>query len=170
MSKATMVRAVRFPLIYLYLVSCIMFACTSLSGTQTLRETEDTLATGKTVGLKDIRVKGWLPPGGKARQDIAIALNAMLKDTKNTGYAARLLNNVIQDPLTPRDLKIEAGYMLSLVRLIETQNKEISRLGQVLRTSEKRKEKLQKERDELMYKLKKMEEIYIHTEKRRGMQ
>jgi len=170
MSRAPMVKAVPFHLICLCLVSCLMFACTSLSGTNRLMQAEDKLAAGNTVDIKDIKVKGWLPPGATARQDIALALNAMLKDTQNTSYAKKLLRNVMEDPLTPRHLEIEAGYMLTLIELIEAQNKEISKLDQGLRTSTEREKKLKKERDDLMYKLKKMEEIYIHTEKRRGMQ
>ncbi len=84
---------------------------------------------------------------------------------------------VRKNPLMPRDQKIKAGYVIVLFDRIETLRKQSRAVAgqkdKVLVEADGLKaenDKLRKDLEELRYKLQKIEEIHINTEKKRGMQ
>ena len=123
-----------------------------------------------------------IPPPVAARHTIAMAIDSLLSDKYDANEIRKTLTLMRKDPFIPRYLKIEAGYLLILLEKLEEQkkiaNKHASEKERVQRELKKELEerytaendRLKQELDELRYKLQKIEEIHINTEKKRGIQ
>jgi len=123
-----------------------------------------------------------LTPSVTARYKIALAMDSFVKGEVSPGAVAQDLKKIREDSFTPSSQKIEAGYMLLLLERIESLQKSLN--AQSLKGKEYAKEgdelkkaydQLKKENDDvrkeielLTFKLKKLEQIHIETEKRRG--
>ncbi len=123
-----------------------------------------------------------IPPPVAARHTIAMAIDSLLSDKYDANEIRKTLTLMRKDPFIPRYLKIEAGYLLILLEKLEEQkkiaNKNAAEKERVQREIKKELEerytaendRLKQELDELRYKLQKIEEIHINTEKKRGIQ
>ncbi|HPD22113.1 MAG: hypothetical protein QM299_00045 [Pseudomonadota bacterium] len=123
-----------------------------------------------------------IPPPVAARHTIAMAIDSLLSDKYDANEIRKTLTLMRKDPFIPRYLKIEAGYLLILLEKLEEQkkiaNKNAAEKERVQREIKKEFEerytaendRLKQELDELRYKLQKIEEIHINTEKKRGIQ
>lgn len=143
-----------------------------------LDRAEQDLSVGKPMG-KQMRITPVLAhPAIAARHTIAAAVDTVLSDKYSDGEAQDIRRKLValrKDPLVPHNLKIEAGYMLVLLERIESL-KNAGRISnqqkeKCMAESEKgmaENERLKKELEELQYKLRKIEEIHIHTEMKRG--
>jgi len=151
---------------------------------------EDSVAAGK--GLKstssiDIPIDN---PDVAARKKIILIVNSIITEEYSTDETIEVLRAIQNNPEVSRDLKIEAGYIISMVETISSRNKDIDRLQNKntkcsneksdLEKSLKEDELLLKEKEELItilvgekqdlkFKLQKLEEIYQKSEKRRGL-
>ena len=132
-----------------------------------------------------------LPPSVAARYRLAIIMDSFIKGESTPSTIGEQLKKLRDNTFTPQDQKTEAGYLMILVEKMENlqrslnaqaaRNRECTKDGeelkraleQIKKENEDRKkeiEDLKKESDLLTYKLKKLEEIHIQTEKRRGSQ
>lgn len=175
-----------------FLFVCLLFLSTALTGcgglwTGQLSQAEDSVATGKPfkgdTGVNDTIA----PPDVVARKKIALAMNTLIKSDSSYTEVKQILKSLQKDPYLEHELTVEAGYLLTLVEKLETRQKELEHQHQRLEKCQKDKEDMSrdkeqlnkdkdeviagliKERDDLAFKLKKLEEIYNLTEKRRGI-
>jgi hypothetical protein len=123
-----------------------------------------------------------LPPSVVARYKLALTMDSFVKSEASPGSIAQELKKIKEDPFTPSNQKIEAGYLLLLIERIETLQKslnaqsskgrEYAKEGDELKKAydqlKKENDDIRKEVELLTFKLKKLEEIHIETEKRRG--
>lgn len=186
MHKARWARAVSFRFVCLLFLSTVLTGCGGLLTGQ-LSQAEDTVAAGKPfkgdTGVNDELA----PPEVVARKKIALAMNILVKGDSSSAEAKQLLKSVQKDPYLEHEITVEAGYLLTLMDKLEARQKELEHQRQRLDKCQKDKEDmgrdkeqlnkdkdeviagLIKERDDLAFKLKKLEEIYNLTEKRRGI-
>ncbi len=113
---------------------------------------------------------------------MAMIVDSLLSDQYDPKETRKTLSLLRKDPFIPRYLNIEAGYLLVLLDKLEAQKRiserhaaEKERIQRELRKELEDKytaenDRLKKELDELKYKLQKIEEIHINTEKKRGIQ
>jgi hypothetical protein len=123
-----------------------------------------------------------LPPSVAARYKLALIMDSFIKGESTPGAIGEELKKIREDSFTPYDQKIEAGYLIILIEKMEilqkslnahaAKNRECSKESEELKKAyeqiRKDSDDLKKENDLLAYKLKKLEEIHIQTEKRRG--
>jgi len=160
----------------------LLGGCKADSFTNELKCAEDDLSFGNRVG-KDLEAAPVLiPPPVAARHTIALVMDALLSDEYNAQEVRKTLSLLRKDPFIPRYLKVEAGYLLVLLNKLEGQKRlnekhvaEKERIQQEFKKELEEKyaaenDRLRKELDELKYKLQKIEEIHINTEKKRGIQ
>lgn len=155
--------------------------CAYLQRDLKLTSAEDDLSSGKQAGDKLKKQESTvLYPSVGARRTIAMAMDTIISEKYSedeAGDIRRSLLRLRKDPLLPRDLKVEAGYVIVLFDRIETlrhQNKAVgAQKDKGLIEADQLKaenDKLKKDLEELKYKLQKIEEIHIITEKKRGIQ
>lgn len=121
-----------------------------------------------------------LPPSLVARHRLALAMESVVKGEFTYGTLKAELTEIRDSSLVPDYLRVEAGYLLTLVEKKEVLNRTASRakdcakenddLKRSLEQSRKESEELRKEIEDLNFKLKKLEEIHIESVKRRGKQ
>lgn len=180
MQRATLERGAFFLLPCLFILMLLLGGCTADLTTRDLREAEDNLSYGKPAGEK---VKGKplvISPTVEAKYTIARAMDFVISEKNDDGEfqeTRKNLSSIRKNPLLPHYLKVEAGYIMVMLDKIE----DLKRLN---RASSLQKEKcadevgrvkdendrMKKELEELRYKLQKIEEIHINTEKKRGVQ
>lgn len=158
----------------------ILGGCAADLTTRDLREAEDNLSYGKTMGEKAKTKALVLSPSIEAKYTIARAMDSIVTDKNDDNEVQETrknLSNIRRNPLLPHYLKVEAGYIMVMLDKIE----DLKRLN---RSSSQQKDKctdevgrmkdendrMKKELEELRYKLQKIEEIHINTEKKRGVQ
>ncbi|HNY66382.1 MAG TPA: hypothetical protein PKM41_13185 [Deltaproteobacteria bacterium] len=181
MRRALSARGACFLSLFLFILLFQLEGCTASLYDRRLRPAELELASGKQAGDK---LKGStaavVPPSVAARKIIAQAMDIVISEKYNENDAGEIRRSLLlirKDPLVPHDQKVEAGYLTVLFDKIETlkhQNKALT--GQkekcLLEADQLKAEndKLKKDLEELRYKLQKIEEIHITTEKKRGVQ
>ena len=187
MHKARLARAAFSPLVCLLLLSIsLLSGCGGLL-TGPLREAEDNVSTGKPLKGEAQFNKALYTPDVMARKKLALAMNTLIKGDFSYPDVKAVLRSIQKDPYTARDLKVEAGYMLTLVEKLDAKQKELDQMRQRYEKCLKEKDDIAKEkemiiqekdeiiagitkeRDDLAFKLKKLEEIYTLTERRRGL-
>lgn len=111
-----------------------------------------------------------------------MVVDSLLSDKYEVRETRKTLSLLRKDPFIPRYLKVEAGYLLVLLDKLEAQKrlneKHSAEKERIQREFKKELEdkytaendRLRKELDEMKYKLQKIEEIHINTEKKRGIQ
>ncbi len=121
-----------------------------------------------------------ISPTIEAKYTIARAMDLVISEKNNDSEIQEMrkdLSSIRRSPLLPHYLKVEAGYIMVMLDKIE----DLKRQG---RAASQQKDKcadevgrmkdendrMKKELEELRYKLQKIEEIHIHTEKKRGVQ
>lgn len=155
--------------------------CTSIMRDSKLSLAEEDLSSGKQAGEKLKKPETTLVyPAVEARRVVAEAMDTIISEKYTEEEAAEIRRNLFRirkNPLMPRDQKVKAGYVIVLFDRIETlrkQNRAVSaQKDKVLIEADGLKaenDRLRKDLEELRYKLQKIEEIHINTEKKRGMQ
>jgi len=151
---------------------------------------EDSIAAGKplkSTASLDIPIDH---PDIAARKKLILIMNSIITEEYSTAETNAALMAIRNDPDVSRDLKIEAGYIISMVDIIDSRNKDIdslqnkntkclnekSEVVNALKEADwllKQKEELIMilvgEKQELKFKLQKLEEIYTKSERRRGL-
>jgi hypothetical protein len=189
MRRAGLEKAACFISAFLLVLEIILTGCAPLIPPEII-SAEDTLAAGK--GLKstsslDIVIDH---PDIEARKKIILIINSIITEEYSTTETKNALKAIQNDPDVSRDLKIEAGYITSMIEIIDSRNKDIDHLqhkyskclneksdsDKDLREADKaiKENELQiieliKEKEDLEFKLGKLEEIYKKSERRRGL-
>ncbi|MGC9323847.1 MAG: hypothetical protein ACP5G0_03765 [Desulfomonilia bacterium] len=145
---------------------------------------EEELAQGRHVGETLSLKPALLPPSYDARHKIALVMESVLKDEVPSPQIVEDLKGIRNDPYLPSYLKVEAGYILVLLEKMGQLKSERASLSEKLQTCSADTEKIKRAYEELKklneemkkdvellnFKLKKLEEIYLDTQKRRGTQ
>jgi hypothetical protein len=177
-------RAAFFRSAFLLLVTTLILqGCASELFSSRLDSAENKIAQGRPANgdLKKGSIP-LLPPSVTARYKIALAMDSFVRGEAPPGTIAQELKKIREDSFTPSNQRIEAGYLLLLIERIETlqkslnaqtlKGKEYAKEGDELKKAyeqlKKENEDTRKEVELLTFKLKKLEEIHIETEKRRG--
>jgi DNA repair ATPase RecN len=122
-----------------------------------------------------------------ARHKIASIMDSIVKGEYAFGTMKAELEEIQGTTFAPDYLKIEAGYLLTLLERMETLQKSAAKAKEYAKEIEEQKrnvevakkelealkkenEDIKKEIELLSYKLKKLEEIHIESVKRRGKQ
>ena len=184
MQKVAWAKGVFLLFLFLLTLSLLLSGCEANLYLGKMGVAEDKLSYGKPIGDELNDAPAIVPPSVTARRRIALAIDSILEGHYNYKDIKGTLIDIRQDPYIPRYLKVEAGYVLVLVEKIElerrvldeTANKYKASAKDLAETGEKYDRCLQEnvqmkgELKELKYKLQKIEEIHIDSEKRRGMQ
>jgi hypothetical protein len=182
MQRAALARAAFFPLLCLFILVFVLGGCQADSFNSKLKHAEDELSFGNRAGEQLTDTPVLIPPPVAARHTMAMIVDSLLSDQYDPKETRKTLSLLRKDPFIPRYLNIEAGYLLVLLDKLEAQKRiserhaaEKERIQRELRKELEDKytaenDRLKKELDELKYKLQKIEEIHINTEKKRGIQ
>jgi hypothetical protein len=182
MQRAASARAAFFPLLCLFTLVFLLGGCKADSFSSKLKCAEDELSFGNRVGEQLTGTPALIPPPVAARHTIAMVVDSLLSDKYEVRETRKTLSLLRKDPFIPRYLKVEAGYLLVLLDKLEAQKrlneKHSAEKERIQREFKKELEdkytaendRLRKELDEMKYKLQKIEEIHINTEKKRGIQ
>lgn len=189
MRRAGLEKAACFISVFLLVLEIILAGCAPLLPPEIITA-EDSIAAGqalKSTASLDIPIDH---PDIAARKKIILIMNSIITEEYSTAQTKAELNSIRNDPDVSRDLKIEAGYIISMVDIIDSRNKDIenlqnkntkclnekSELVKALKEADwllKQKEELIMilvgEKQELKFKLQKLEEIYTKSERRRGL-
>jgi hypothetical protein len=131
---------------------------------------ENMIASGK-AQKKEIQLDAvFVSPNLSARKQLACIMNSIIKDEYTSKKVLRELEAIRENRLVSSGLKTEAGYILVLVRMIDKNKKDMAKSRQENDACILEKDQLKKQLDEYKYKLEKLQQIYIDTEKRRDMQ
>jgi len=146
-------------------------------------DAEDRIASGRTLdSTKSLDLK-LSAPDMIARRKILLIVDSIINEEYSTAETKSALKGIQDDPEVSRDIKIDAGYLLSMVDKIDSRNKDIERLQnknsrlvgerndaeRALKDKDARIDELVTANEELQFKLKKLEETYQKAEKRRGI-
>lgn len=182
MQRAVSARGAFLHLLCLFTLVFLLGGCKADSFNNKLKSAEDELSMGNRITQDLSTTPVLIPPPVAARHTIAMAIDSLLSDKYDANEIRKTLTLMRKDPFIPRYLKIEAGYLLILLEKLEEQkkiaNKNAAEKERVQREIKKEFEerytaendRLKQELDELRYKLQKIEEIHINTEKKRGIQ
>jgi hypothetical protein len=186
-------RAVYFLLISLLLVTMIILeGCATELFSLKLISAEEKLSHGRAID-EDLKKEKppVLPKSAVTRYRLALIMDSLIRGDSSLPALESELKEIRDDVIVPSYLKVEAGYLLTLVDKMEdiqksasvqaVKNKECTKEGEELKKAleqarkenedvKKEKELLSKEIELLSYKLKKLEEIHIESVKRRGKQ
>lgn len=169
-------------------ISAFLLALEILSGCAPvippeIMNAEDRLASGKGLESRSgLNVEN-TNPDITARKKIVLVMDSVINEEYSTAETKKILTDIQDNPDVSRDIKIDAGYIMSMISIIDIRNKDIDRLqqkntrclnenyeiGKALKDKEDRISELIKENEELQYKFKKLEETYQKAEKRRGI-
>jgi predicted RNase H-like nuclease (RuvC/YqgF family) len=159
---------------------------TEILGTK-IDTAEKSLSLGKASGEDLKAMNPVLPPSLVARHKIALIMDSIIKGDYTYSVMKADLEEIRGKTFVPDYLKVEAGYLLTLIERMETLQKsaakakeyakEIEELKRSLEQTKKENEGLKKDLEDikkeievLSYKLKKLEEIHLESVKRRGKQ
>lgn len=182
MQRAVSARGAFLHLLCLFTLVFLLGGCKADSFNNKLKSAEDELSMGNRITQDLSTTPVLIPPPVAARHTIAMAIDSLLSDKYDANEIRKTLTLMRKDPFIPRYLKVEAGYLLILLEKLEEQkkiaNKNAAEKERVQREIKKEFEerytaendRLKQELDELRYKLQKIEEIHINTEKKRGIQ
>ncbi|HEY9160370.1 MAG TPA: hypothetical protein VIS94_04715 [Desulfomonilia bacterium] len=196
MRRAGLERAACFISVFLSVLELILAGCAPLLP-QEIVTAEDSIAAGKALkstASLDIPIDH---PDIEARKKIILIMNSIITEEYSTAETKAALMAIRNDPDVSRDLKVDAGYIISLVEIIGERNKDIdflqnkntkclndrAELEKTHKEDEKRlketerilaqKEELiailAEEKKELKFKLNKLEEIIEKSERKRGL-
>jgi len=143
-----------------------------------LQEAETSVSSGKpykgSLGVNTALTS----PDILARKKLALAMNTVVKGDVAFPEVKQTLKSIQKDPYTSAELKVEAGYLFTLIEKLEARQRDLDHTRQRLDKTMKDKDdlardkdatiaQLTRERDDLAFKIKKLEEISTLTEKRR---
>jgi len=172
----------------------IFQGCAKELVTTKLDAAEHRLSLGKAPEESLKGIKPVLPPSLVARHRMALVMESMVKGDFSYATVKAVLTETRDSPFTPDYLRVEAGYLLTLVermegldktaprakegakdndelkRNLDQARKELDEARKELDQVRKESEGLKKEVEDLSFKLKKLEEIHIESVKRRGTQ
>jgi hypothetical protein len=182
MRRAGLEKAACFISAFLLVLEIMLTGCAPLIPPEII-SAEDSLAAGKelkSTSSLDIMIDH---PDIEARKKIILIVNSVMTDDYSTTETKNALKAIQNAPDVSRDIRIEAGYIMSMIETIDRRNKDIdhlqhkvskclnekSDLDKAIRENELQIIELIKEKDELDFKLGKLEEIYKKSERRRGL-
>lgn len=158
----------------------LLGGCAADLTTRELREAEDNLSYGKPMGEKMKSTPALISPTIAAKYTIALAMDFIISDKNDDNEIQQIrknLSSIRRNPLLPQYLKAEAGYIMVMLDKIEDlkrQNRASSQQREKCADESGRlkeeNERLKKDLEALQFKLQKIEEIHINTEKKRGVQ
>jgi len=145
---------------------------------------EDEIARGKPYGYDLAHKPALLPPSYDARHRLALIVESVLLGAYSYPEVRKDLEGIREDPHLPKYLRVEAGYLLVLFDELQRTRREVQHLSEEMKKCSDHSEKAQKTIEELKkhieekhkelevltFKLNKLEEIHLDTEKRRGTQ
>ena len=148
---------------------------------------ENNLSQGKASGEDLKSMNPLLPPSLVARHKIALIMDSIIKGEYAFSVMKTDLEEIRGKTFVPDYLKVEAGYLLTLIERMETLQKTAARAKEYAREGEELKraleqakkeneglkkdlEDIKKEIEVLSYKLIKLEQIHLESVKRRGKQ
>jgi len=148
---------------------------------------ENNLSQGKAAGEDLKSLNPVLPASLVARHKIALIMDSIIRGEYAFGVMKTDLEEIRGMAFVPDYLKVEAGYLLTLIERMEALQKSSARakehareadeLRKSLEQAKKEIEALRKENEDtkkeaemMSYKLKKLEQIHIESVKRRGKQ
>lgn len=178
MHRARSARAVPLLSVCLLFLSAFPAGCGALL-TSKLQEAEYSVSSGKPY-KGNLGVNSALSsPDILARKKLALAMNTVVKGDIAFPEVKQTLRSIQKDPYTSDEIKVEAGYLFTLIEKLEARQRDLDHTRQRLEKTSKDKDDLArekdeaiaaltKERDDLAFKLKKLEEISTLKEKRRG--
>lgn len=144
--------------------------CAGRLAVRDLKDMEDTIAAGK-AREKDIKLDAvFVSPDLSARKQLVCIMDSMIKGEYTSEKVINKLEAIRETRLVSSRLKTEAGYILVFVRMLDKNKKEMTEIGQGKEACVLERDQLKKQVDECRYKLEKLQQIYIDTEKRRNMQ
>ncbi|MEN6475178.1 MAG: hypothetical protein ABFD81_14275 [Syntrophaceae bacterium] len=178
MHRARSVRVVSFLSVCLLLLSTLLAGCGALL-TGKLQEAETSVSSGKPYKGNLGGYNTLASPDILARKKLALAMNTVVKGDIAFPEVKQTLKSIQKDPYTSAEIKVEAGYLFTLIEKLEARQRDLDHTRQRLEKTLKDKDdmagekdaiiaSLTKERDDLAFKIKKLEEISTLTEKRRG--
>ena len=191
MQRVVWARGVFSPFLFLLILNLLLSGCEANLFLGKMNAAEDRLSYGRTIGGNLEDLPAMVPPSVAARHKMALAIDSIMQGDYNYKDISEGLTGIRQDPYLPRYLKVEAGYILVLVEKMERSRRaedkmtekykqsakdterlqvELKKIKDKQKLSEQESRQLKSELKELKYKLKKIEEIHIEVEKRRGMQ
>ncbi len=189
MRRAGLEKAACFISVFLLVLELILAGCAPLLP-QEIISAENSVAAGEALKSKaslDIPIDH---PDIEARKKIILIMNSIITEEYSTAETKAALMAIRNDRDVSRDLKVDAGYIISLVDIISARNKDIdllqnkntkclnekAELAKALKEDERmlaQKEDLililAEEKKELKFKLNKLEEIIEKSERRRGL-
>jgi len=182
MPGAVLTKAALFISAFLLAFEIILTGCAPMVPPEIL-DAEDRIASGRTLdSTKSLDLK-LSAPDMIARRKILLIVDSIINEEYSTAETKSALKGIQDDPEVSRDIKIDAGYLLSMVDKIDSRNKDIERLQnknsrlvgerndaeRALKDKDARIDELVTANEELQFKLKKLEETYQKAEKRRGI-
>lgn len=191
MQRVVWARGVFSPFLFLLILNLLLSGCEAGLFLGKMNAAEDRLSYGRTIGDDLDDLPAIVPPSVAARHKMALAIDSIMQGDYNYKDISEGLTDIRQDPYLPRYLKVEAGYILVLVEKMERSRRgrdimsekykqcakdselllgELKQIKDEQKLSEQESTQLKSELEQLRYKLKKIEEIHIEVEKRRGMQ
>lgn len=188
MHKAVRARGVFFLSVFLLLMTMLLFqgCATEILNTK-IDAAEKSLSQGTPAGNDLKAMNPEFPPSLAARHKIALIMDSIIRGEHAFGVMKTDLEEIRAKAFIPAYLKVEAGYLLTLIERMETlqksaaRTKEYAREGEELKKSldqvkkenetlKKENEDIKKEVEMMSYKLKKLEQIHLESVKRRGKQ
>jgi len=148
---------------------------------------EKSLSQGKAASEDLKSLDPLLSPSLVARHKIALVMDSIIRGENSFSVMKTDLEEIRGNSFLPDYLRVEAGYILTLIERMETFQKSTAKTREYARESEelrkslseskkeiealkKENEDIKKEVDVLSYKLKKLEQIHLESVKRRGKQ
>ncbi len=118
-------------------------------------------------------------PTIEAKYTIARAMDFLISEKNDESEfqeTRKNLSSIRRNPILPHYLKVEAGYIMVMLDKIEDLKRQNRAAflqkdkcsDEVVRVKDEN-DRMKKELEELRYKLQKIEEIHINTEKKRGV-
>ena len=155
---------------------CLLFLAALLEGCAAqlvrdpLQAAEDQVASGKALPGDPSQTTAFPSPEMRIRRELVLIMDALQQGTCTYAQAYEGLDRIRKDTAVPYPLRVEAGYLRALVGMLDESARQMQTLHEQCEQCLREKDQAAEEIDLLRYKLKKLEEIYINTEKRRGMQ
>ena len=189
MHRASSARAACFISAFLLLLEIVASGCASIVPPE-ISEAEESVVAGHGLKTTTVLEEGAYYPEIDARRKMVLVMNSIITEECSVPEAKALLKTVQDSPDVPGDLKIEAGYIVLMIDIIDARNRDIDTLQQKNASCINKMNEIEKGREaeeweikekkariaellnansELEFKFHKLQEIYLKSEKRRGL-
>jgi len=138
--------------------------------TSPLDMAEQNVSTGKPYDGDFVAQESYTSSEMIARRKLVMVMKSLTGKEYAYGDLRAVLSSIASDPYTPQYLRVESGYLIILLDKLENHKQQLSQVNGKYQACVEENKMVLKELEELNYKLKKLEEIYIDTEKKRVQQ